>query len=66
MSISPKCRSDDYLFTARHDWLHRGHLVGGKRGAVMGGIGSIGVIVGRGYPDVPWRDGDGTAWRLGD
>ncbi len=23
-----------------------GHLVGGKRGAVMGGIGTIGVIVG--------------------
>ena len=21
---------------------------------------------GRGYPDVPWRDGDGTTWRLGD
>ncbi len=24
-----------------------GHLVGGKRGAVMGGIGTIGVIVGQ-------------------
>lgn len=27
-----------------------GHLVGGKRGAVMGGIGSIGVIVGADIP----------------
>lgn len=27
-----------------------GHLVGGKRGAVMGGIGTIGVIVGAEIP----------------
>ncbi len=43
-----------------------GHLVGGKRGAVMGGIWVYWRDCGRGYPDVPWRDGDGTAWRLGD
>ncbi len=30
--------------------FYRGHLVGGKRGAVMGGIGTIGVIVGAEIP----------------
>ncbi len=31
-----------------------GHLVGGKRGAVMGGIGTIGVIVGAEMPMFAW------------
>ncbi len=44
MNISPNCRPDDYLFIARDDWFYWWYLVGGKRGAVMGGIGTIGVI----------------------
>ena len=51
MNISPKLLVDDYLFIARDDWFYRwSHLVGGKRGAVMGGIGTIGVIVGAEIP----------------
>ncbi len=41
-NIRQNCRPDDYLFIARDDWFYSGHLVGGKRGAVMGGIGTIG------------------------
>ncbi len=42
-----------------------GHLVGGKRSAVIGGIGTIGVIVGAEI-DVPWLDDYGAARWSGD
>ncbi len=42
-----------------------GHLVGGKRGAVMGGIGTIGVDRWRRDPDVPWLNDHGAARWVG-
>ena len=60
------CRPDDYLFIARDDWFYRWSPVGGKRGAVMGGIGTIGVIVGAEIPMFLWLDDYGAARWSGD